>query len=122
MAGAVEGAVKALDSFVRSVSVPDTNAPPDEKPFDVLDYGKAADHVGAMVRDLSALLKAADQSLPQAERLGQQMGDDARRVINHAFRLGLLLIVAAGVVAVLVVWISRKLPATSRGDPPADDL
>jgi hypothetical protein len=119
MATSLNAAITSLDAFVHYVSPPDTNAVPqpvdtNSPAFNVLDYGKAAGQIGAMAKDLNALLVSVDQSLPQFARVSQQATVDAKAVVNHAFRLGLVLIVALGVVAVLVVWVCRNL---GRGRP-----
>jgi len=113
MATSLNAAIKSLDAFVHYVSPPDTNAvpqPPDTNsvPFNVLDYGKAAGEVGIMARDLNALLVSVNQSLPQVTRVGQEATADAKEIVSHAFRLGLVLILALGVVALLVVLTSRR--------------
>ncbi len=67
---------------------PDTNSPP----FNILDYGKTADHIGGMAKDLNVLLTTVNQSVPQLAQVSQQAGADAQKVVDHAFRLGLVLI------------------------------
>lgn len=111
MAISVNGAVRSLDSFVRYVSPPETNAAPtatNSHPFNVLDYAAAAGQVGNMAKDLNALLASVNQNLPQAARMGQQASAEARKVVNHAFRLGVILILLLGVVLALVAWIYRR--------------
>ena len=114
MADSVNGAVKSLDAFVRYVSPPDTNSTPplpdtNSPPFNVLDYGQAASQIGAMAGEVSALLVSVNQSVPQLTRVTQQATVDAKAVVNHAFRLGLVLVVVTGIVAVLVIWASHRL-------------
>ncbi len=114
MATSLNAAIKSLDAFVHYVSPPDTNSTPqpadtNSKPFDVLDYGTAASQIAAMSKDINTLLVSVNQSMPQVARLSQQASTDAKEVVNHAFRLGLVLIVVLGVVAVLVVWVCRRL-------------
>jgi hypothetical protein len=58
----------------------------------VLDYGTAATQIGSAANNLTTLLASANQSLPQMEELSQQMTDNANRVMQHAFWLGLALI------------------------------
>jgi hypothetical protein len=116
MANSVNGAVKSLDAFVHYVSPPDTNATPqpaatNSRPFNVLDYGTAAGEIGGMAKDLNTLLTGLNQSLPQVTRVSQQATVDAKVVVTHAFRLGLVLIVVLGLVAVLVVALCRRLGA-----------
>ena len=88
--------IKSLDAFVHYVSPPpDPNAPPKPagKPFDPLDFGKAAADVGGMARDLNTLLRSANETAPAIAKIGGQAGDDLKRVIDHAFWRGLILIV-----------------------------
>jgi hypothetical protein len=113
MATSLNAAIKSLDAFVHYVSPPNTNTvpqPPDTNsvPFNVLDYGKAAGEVGVMARDLNALLVSVNQTLPQVTRVGRQATVDAKEVVSHAFRLGLVLILVLGIVAALVVMICRR--------------
>ena len=87
--------IRSLDTFVRYVSPPtDPNAPPKTgKPFDPLEFGKAATDVGAMARDLNTLLRSANETAPAIAKIGGQTGEDLKRVIDHAFWRGLILIV-----------------------------
>jgi hypothetical protein len=103
MAASVNAAVKSLDAFVHYVSPPETSPPvvsTNSKPFDVLDYGKAATEVGTMARDLNVLLGSVNQSTAQMARLGQQTAAEADRVLHRAFwlGLGLVFILLAGAV------------------------
>jgi hypothetical protein len=88
--------IKSLDAFVHYVSPPpDPNAPPKPaggKPFDPLDYGKAAADVGGMARDLNALLRSANETAPAIAGIASKTGDDLKTVIDHAFWKGLILI------------------------------
>ena len=118
MAASVNTAVQSLDAFVRSVS-PATNRPAastNSKPFNVLDYGTAASQVGAASKDLGG---AADFSEREHSPVGPvAAGDhrDAQRLVQHAFWLGLtlILILLAGSVAAGLVYrmLAAKLRAT----------
>jgi hypothetical protein len=115
MATSVNAAIQSLDSFVRYVSPPATNPIPSAQatngqPFNVLDYGTAATQVGAMATELTALLQAANQSEAQVSRLGRQTTEDLRGVVNHAFRLGLVLLVASAALGwfLLISWRRRS--------------
>lgn len=103
MAISINTAIKSLDGFVRYVSpddpspsVSDTNS----KPFDVLDYGRAADQIGVAAKQLQSLLTSMDQSMPQLAQVSDQAAGNAERLMHRAFRLGLILIfiLLAGVV------------------------
>ena len=58
----------------------------------MLDYGTAAGQIGNAAKDLNALLTTLNQSTTQLAQLGQQTTADANRVVDHAFRRGLILI------------------------------
>ncbi len=114
MATSVDGAIKSLDAFVRYVSPPDTNPPPvtvdtNSHPFNVLDYGTAADHVAGMAKDLNTLLTSADQNAARVAQIGKQATDNAERLLHRAFWLGLILIVIALGGAFLLAIVYRRL-------------
>ncbi|MFZ0826611.1 MAG: hypothetical protein WAO02_04235 [Verrucomicrobiia bacterium] len=120
----INAAIQSLTEFVRYVSP--TNAGPavaatNSRPFNVLDYGQAASQIGAAAQQLDALLTTVNQSTPQLAQLGQQTTADANRVVNHAFRLGLILILvllAGSVLAGLTYRVlARKLARD--GNPPS---
>jgi methyl-accepting chemotaxis protein len=76
------------------VGEPDTHAPADTNspPFNVLDYGQVADQVGAMAKEVNTLVSSVNQNVPQIERLSQRATGDAQKVVDRAFRQGLVLI------------------------------
>lgn len=124
MAGALNEAIQSLTDFVESVSPPDTNTPPkppdaNSPPFNVLDYGKAAGEIGVMAKDLNMLLASLNQSVPALTQASRQAAVDAKAVVNHAFLLGLLLILVLGIVAVVVLVIHRRLSGHPERTPPA---
>jgi hypothetical protein len=45
-----------------------------------------------MAKDVNALVSSVNQNVPQIERLSQTATGDARKVVDHAFHLGLVLI------------------------------
>jgi hypothetical protein len=117
MAGSITLAIQALESFVRSVS-PGTNSAPsivntNKRSFDIVDYGNTAQQIGAMASELNALLTSATQSMPHAAGLSQQAVADARGLVDHAFYLGVVLIVLLmlGLVFAGLAYriVSRKL-------------
>lgn len=114
MANSLNTAIQSLDAFVHYVSPPDTNSPPtppdtNNPPFNILDYGTAAGQIGAAADKLNSLVVSLNQSLPQVTKLSEQAALDGKAMVNHAFRLGLVLIVVLGIVTVLVVLICRRL-------------
>lgn len=111
-ATAINHAVQSLTEFVQYVSP--TNARPssagtNSRPFNVLDYGTAASQVGAAANNLNALLTTINQGAPQLAQLRQQTAADAGRVVDHAFRLGLVLILALLIGSVLAGLAYRVL-------------
>ena len=121
MANSLNGAIKSLDAFVRYVSPPDTNPAPvstNSQPFNVLDYGKAATQIAAMSRDLNILLTSANQNATQLAALSEQATAKADRVVDRAFRLGLLLVVILLAGSVLTALAYRVLAnRLARKDP-----
>jgi hypothetical protein len=112
MAISVNTAIKSLDEFVRYVSP--TNTGPmvvatNNKPFDVLDYGKAATQIGAAATNINSLLASVNQSTPELARLSQQTAADVERVVQRAFRLGLALIAILLIGSVLAGLTYRVL-------------
>ncbi|HEX3857106.1 MAG TPA: hypothetical protein VHY30_07415 [Verrucomicrobiae bacterium] len=117
----INAAIKSLQEFVQYVSA--TNASPtsdatNRHPFNVLDYGTAASQIGAAANNLNALLASVNHSAPQLEKLSQQTAADADRVVQHTFRLGLvlILILLAGSVAAGLVYrvLANKLTKDER--------
>jgi hypothetical protein len=103
MAGTVNTAIKSLDEFVRYVSPTNDNqtaASTNNQPFNVLDYGKSASQIGTAARELNELLTSLNQTTPKLAQIGQQTTADATRVVDYAFRRGLIL-----VVVLLVGWV-----------------
>jgi hypothetical protein len=111
MGESLTGTIKTLDTFVRYVSPPkDPNAPPSTgKPFDPLDYGKAASQVGSMARDLNVLLASAGSTAPEIAKISASAGDDLKRVVDRAFWRGLVLIAVLLVGYVLARLAYRSL-------------
>jgi hypothetical protein len=125
MAKSVNAAIQSLESFMRCVVPPRTNAIAepvnnDRRPFDVLDYGKAADHIGGMAREINTLLTSVNQSMPQAKQLGQQATDNVESVVRRSFWLALVLIgvlLVGGVLAGLAYRILLNKFTRSNGEP-----
>ena len=118
-AASINAAIQSLDGFVRYVSSPNTNkttVSTNSRPFNVLDYGTAAGQVGSAARDLSALLTTLNQSTSQLAQLGQQTTADANRVVDHAFRRGLILILVLLIGSVVAGLTYRILASKLTGD------
>lgn len=122
MSESLKGAIGALDAFVHYVSPPpDPKAPPKPagKPFDPLDYGRAASEVGGMARDLSALLASVDRTAPQLGALGGKTAEELKGVVDRAFWRGIvlvLLLLVGGVFAALAYRaLARRLFTKTAG-------
>jgi hypothetical protein len=102
--GTFDGLMKLFGVGAPSTNtVPDTNSPP----FNILDYGQVADRVGAMAKDINTLVNSVNQTVPQLERLSQHSATDAQKVVDRAFRLGLVLIVVLLIGTVLAGLVYR---------------
>ncbi len=110
----INTAIKSLSDFVRSVTPTNsaTSADTNSRPFDVLDYARTATQVAAAASNLTLLLASANQSAPAVEKLGQQTADSANRVVQRAFRLGLILI-SVFLVGAFVVALAYRLVANA---------
>ncbi len=99
-----------FDSPAPAAGAPPPEAP-DDKPFDVTEYGEAAARVGSAAQDLTALVAELDRSLPQVERTLDLAVQRGEATLDRAFKLGLglgLVLIAAAAGAMLVV---RRLGA-----------
>jgi hypothetical protein len=112
MAVSVNAAIKSLDGFVRFVTPTNTSqadVSTNSKPFNVLDYGQAASQVGVAATEVNALLNSLNQSAPHVTQLREQTTQDARSLVEHAFRLGLILVLILLVGSVLAGLTYRFL-------------
>jgi hypothetical protein len=73
-----------------------------------------------MATNLTTLIQTVNQSESQAARLSRQATADAKEVIRHAFRLGLVLIVVLLAGSVLAGLVYRLMTArlTRANQPP----
>jgi hypothetical protein len=118
-AASINAAIKSLDAFVRFVTPTNksqTSVATNSRSFNVLDYGTAAGQVGSAARDLNTLLTTLNQSTPQFTQLGQQTVADANRVVDHAFRRGLILILVLLIGSVVAGLTYRILANKLTGD------
>jgi hypothetical protein len=106
----IDSAIKSLTVFVQYVSPTNrtSSTGTNSRPFNVLDYGVAASQIGAAATNLQELLLTANQS---AQRLDY--------VVNHAFAMGLALVIIfillAGLLAVGLIYLaSAKITSVSR--------
>lgn len=88
---------------------PDTNSPP----FNILDYAKTAGEADNLAKDLNTLVVSLNQSTPGIQRLSQQTMDNAQKLANYIFRLGLILIGVSVVAGLLYTFLAQKLKQRS---------
>jgi hypothetical protein len=125
MSGSLTVAITNFDALMQRFGVgePDTHSAPDTNspPFNILDYAKTADQIGGMAKELNALVASVNQSGPQLERVSRQAADNAQRVVDRAFRMGLVLtglLLAGAVVAGLTYRLLAIRLASHRHQPP----
>jgi hypothetical protein len=113
MSNSLDATIKSLDAFLRYVSPPASKTAPPAgapgKPFDVGEYGKAATDIAAMAQNLTTLLRSLDASAPRVAALSQQTAQDLRRVVDHAFWRGLVLVLILLVGSVFAALAYRAL-------------
>jgi hypothetical protein len=116
----LEAAVQAYKEMMQTVHPRDAaEAPPgpDEKPFDVLDWKKTAESVGAAAAELRGALvefqrTAKDEAVVErASAAARAAREQAEEAIDHAFVRALQLV---GVIAAVFVLL-RFLPGRRRG-------
>jgi hypothetical protein len=76
------------------------------RPFDITEYGVAAERIGAAVHELNATLAELERNLPALQRALDETAARGERTVDHVFRRALVLVLVAlagGVVAVLLV-------------------
>ncbi|HEX5222769.1 MAG TPA: hypothetical protein VFZ59_24650 [Verrucomicrobiae bacterium] len=93
-------------------SVPDTNSPP----FNILDYGKVADQIAGMAKELNVLLTTANSNVTQLTQLSDGAAKRADRLVDRAFHRGILLIVILLVGTVLAALTYRALTRKRTGN------
>ena len=119
MAVSANDATRSLDTLARYVFAKKATAATNGRPFDIKDYGNAADQIGAAATNLNTLLVTVNQSAPQLARLGQQTIADAERLMNHAFwlALALILVLLFGSVAAGLVYYRLRNLSNARAHP-----
>ena len=77
-------------------------------PFNILDYAKTAEEIGAMAQNLNALIGSMNQSSPEIQRVTQEANADLQKEVDRGFRLGLVLIAVLLTGAVLAGLVLRR--------------
>ena len=82
------------------------------RPFDITEYGAAAERIGAAVHELNATIATLDRNLPEVQRVLEEAAARGERTIDHAYRrvMELILLALGGAAAavLLVRWISGR--------------
>ena len=113
-----EGLVHAVDHLAARFEKPrEPNAPPG-KPFDVDDYTRALQQLGTTIQDLDALLASVDRDTPKLEALLRQTAAQENVVVDHVFRLALVLV--AVVLAAAIAYRLVAVRITRGGGAPAE--
>lgn len=129
MSAELTRALNALDAFVARVAGPKDTAPepdtvvaavpassePPGKPFDIVDYGIAAERVGVAANQLTSLIAAIDQRLPEVKRLVDETTTRGEQAIDHATTrvlvMGLVLIAAVSLAVLVVRQVTARRAA-----------
>jgi hypothetical protein len=114
----VTGTVTALDAFVARFQPAEpapANASSPKRPFDITEYAATARDLAAAAERVQALLVQLNTSSKDVERVTRAATQEVNGIIDHVFRLALLLILALGFVAVLCALLyrywSQRLPS-----------
>jgi hypothetical protein len=134
LSDSLEDTLRVLDAFVgRFVKEEEPGAAPalaatpagedtgpPARPFDINEYGAAAERIGVAVRELGNTVTTLDNSLPEVQRVLAEAAAQGERSIDHVFSRAYQLLAAAlagsGLTVLLVRWISLRW--RGRGDPP----
>lgn len=120
MSTSVNATIQSLDSFVRYVNPPETNAVPatNATPFNVLDYGTAATQIAGMARELNAALTTLNQSTSQVARVTAEAAATLDDTLQRAFWRALVLLLsllAGGLLTALAYrFLTRRLAPPPR--------
>jgi len=96
-----------------------SNAPA-KRPFDVREYGDAAERIGMAARELTTAVGTIDQDLPRATTALDEAEARVERSIDHAYSKALALVLwsvvaiaaAAAILRVLFIVFARRESAT----------
>ncbi len=106
---ALVDALHAFDALMERFERPEAPPPvveePPGKPFDIAEYGLAAEKIGIAAHELTAAIATLDGSLPALEGTLSTAASRAQDTLDHAYRRALqLLILALG--GGLLVWLA----------------
>ncbi|HEX6885209.1 MAG TPA: hypothetical protein VF530_17680, partial [Planctomycetota bacterium] len=125
MADSLTGTLTALDAFVgrfddpveeagqppATAAAPATAEEPAGKPFDIAEYGLAAERIGVAAGELEQTIATLDRSLPEVQRVLDEAAGRAERAVDHAWTRALQLVGLALGGIFVVVLVLRRMPA-----------
>jgi methyl-accepting chemotaxis protein len=122
----VTGTVTALDAFVarfQPVEPASMNSTTPKRPFDITEYAATARDLATAAERVQALLAQLNQSSKGVEHVTRAATQEVNGIIDHVFKLALLLILALGFVAVSCAllyryWSPRLPPVRMARVPP----
>jgi methyl-accepting chemotaxis protein len=104
----VTGTVTALDAFVaRFQPAAPANAATPKRPFDITEYAATARDLAAAAERVQALLAQLNTSSKDVERVTRAATQEVNGIIDHVFKLALVLILVLGFVTVLCALLYR---------------
>jgi hypothetical protein len=106
----VTGTVTALDAFVarfQSDEVVPANSSTPKRPFDITEYAATARDLAAAAERVQALLVQLNTSSKDVERVTRAATQEVNGIIDHVFKLAIVLILVLGFVAVLCALLYR---------------
>jgi len=126
LSDSLEETLRVLDAFVgrfvkeeepgaapapQAVAASEEPGPP-KRPFDINEYGAAAERIGVAVREIGTTVATLDRSLPEVQRVLAEAAAQGERSIDHVFSRAFQLLAAAlagaGITILLVRWISLR--------------
>jgi hypothetical protein len=106
----VTGTVTALDAFVARFQ-PDEAAPVSastpKRPFDITEYAATARDLATAAERVQALLVQLNTSSKDVERVTRAATQEVNGIIDHVFKLAIVLILVLGFVAVVCALLYR---------------
>ena len=106
----VTGTVTALDTFVARFQ-PDEPAPANpatpQRPFDITEYAATARDLAAAAERVQGLLAQLNTSSKDVERVTRAATQEVNGIIDHVFKLAIVLILVLGFVTVLCALLYR---------------
>jgi hypothetical protein len=106
----VTGTVTALDAFIarfQSDEVVPANSSTPKRPFDITEYAATARDLAAAAERVQALLVQLNTSSKDVERVTRAATQEVNGIIDHVFKLAIVLILVLGFVAVLCALLYR---------------